>query len=118
MDSDGYLTNYRNVTQTGTEGTSETKTYNSVKDQESGSDTETFQNITDTQSGTVTGRDDHTRTDSFSGSGTEDRTRTEHVHGIQDAARYLQLKEKLMDLVINIDNMIIQDLADLFFNLY
>lgn len=118
LDSDGYLTNYRNVTQTGTEGTSETKTYNSVKDQESGSDTETFQNITDRQSGTVTGRDDHTRTDSFSGSGTEDRTRTEHVHGIQDAARYLALKEKLMQLVLNIDNMIIQDLADLFFNLY
>lgn len=118
LDSDGYLTNYRNVQQTGTEGTSETKTYNQVKDQESGSDTETFQNITDTQSGTVTGRDDHTRTDAFSGSGSEDRQRTEHVHGIQDAARYLSLKEKLMDLVINIDNLIIQDLADLFFNLY
>ena len=118
LDSNGYLTNYRNVQQTGTEGTSETKTYINVKDQESGGETETYNSIADTESGTTGTASDHTRTDHFTGSGSESRNRGEHIHGIQNAPAYINMKKQIMDLIINIDNMIIEDLADLFMCIY
>ena len=73
VDQDTYLTNYRVVTETGTEGTAKTgtdtktfqqvqdqrtlnttETYNQVKDQKSGTITETFNQVKDQKSGSVT----------------------------------------------------------------
>ena len=107
VDNDGYLTEYRNVSTTGEEVTTD-----------GGQDTTTYQSVKDQQSGTTGRTDSGSRTEAFTSEDTKNRETVEHTHGKQNALNYVELRAKLMSMVINIDNMIIDNLADLFFNLY
>lgn len=105
VDNDTYLTNYRNVTESGTENStsSNTHTYNNVKDQESG---------------TTGTSGNSTVTDNFADSKTTDRDITETTSGISSMRDFVEIKAKILELITNIDIMIIADLKDLFMQIY
>ena len=105
VDNDTYLTNYRNVTESGSENTtnSNTHTFNSVKDQESG---------------TTGTSGNSTVTDNFANSKTTGRDTTETTSGISSMRDFVEIKAKILELISNIDIMIISDLKDLFMTIY
>lgn len=105
VENDLYLTNYRNVSETGSESktTGNTQTFNNVKDQEGG---------TTGTSGSST------QTDSFTNSKEGEKTRTETTTGVTDMSTLIEIKARIMELITNIDVMIISDLSDLFMQIY
>ena len=144
LENDSYLTNARKVVNGGSETVSGTGTDDSTvtgtedttvtTDEDvttSGTDTETY-NITDAtdEEQTVTRNTTDTLTRNLSTTGNETETNkrngtetgsTEslmHKYGITDARAYLDMKEKLLQLILNIDVEIINNLSDLFFGLY
>lgn len=131
VDQDAFLTNYRNITETGTEtNTGYTQdTYNNLKDTEGGRDTQT-----QTQSGTnvITSReagyDNHdyeSQHDITVNTKTDNTTDTLNVTNITDKTtgitsmkEFVEIKARIRELVMNVDMMIISDLSDLFMRIY
>ena len=137
VDQDNYLTDYRNISQTGTETTAKTgyddltynnvtdtlthgktETYNNVKDQKSGTVTETFNSVKEQEGGSDTEEKNSLQTDDFANTGEHEYERTERITGIDNAYNLVMAKEKILNLLVNIDVMIISDLSDLFMRIY
>lgn len=131
VEQDSFLTNYRAISDTGTEteqGT-DTHTYNSVKDQESGTDT-----VATTNSGADTTARTNTGTDTTQTSGNSEKgitgtqasateheqtkTVTDRTQGIPNMKELIEAKARIMELIQNVDMMIISDLSDLFMRIY
>lgn len=100
-----YLTNYRAVADNGDETINVDRTveYQNVKDQDSGRDvvTDDGTNTTTNLYGKKIVRD------------TEDTS-----SGITSMREYLEIKAKVLELIVNVDMMIISDLSDLFMRIY
>lgn len=121
VDSDTYLTNYRRIDNTGTETVTDDRT-----------ETETYDDITNTgqgneeriKTGSDTDRSQRDKTANSSENTTGHDTQTGqreslmHRYGITSWREYVEIKEKLLALIINIDTEIINQLSDLFFGLY
>lgn len=113
-----YLTNARNNTDSASSNTTENTTDNA-----SGSVTE---NTTDKASGTKNGTQERegesnsTVNRESAGSGSIDSTDSYvlHVKGKQGGASYAKMIQEYRNALLNIDMMIIKDLAPLFFNLW
>ena len=105
VEQDEYLTNYRYVHDGGTEGieTDRTVTYNDVTDENSGVDQtiNTGKDVTTVDHGKDIVKDS-----------------TDTTTGITSMREYLDIKAKILELIINVDMMIISDLSDLFMRIY
>ena len=105
VDNDTYLTNYRNVTETGTE-------------QKTSGNTHTYTNVKDQESGTTGTSGSSTVTDNFANSKSTDKDTTETTTGIASMREYVEVKTKILEMIANLDIMIISDLKDLFMQIY
>ena len=105
VEQDEYLTNYRYVHDGGTEDieTDRTVTYNDVTDENSGVDQtiNTGKDVTTVDHGKDIVKDS-----------------TDTTTGIASMREYLDIKAKILELIINVDMMIITDLSDLFMRIY
>lgn len=105
VEQDEYLTNYRYVHDGGTEGieTDRTVTYNDVTDENSGVDQtiNTGKDVTTVDHGKDIVKDS-----------------TDTTTGITSMREYLDIKAKILELIVNVDMMIISDLSDLFMRIY
>ena len=135
VDQDAFLTNYRNVSDTGTERTlgSDTTTFTQRADTESGKnttvttnsgkDTKTITNRgTDTTNTTDTGTDtyvtDGEHANTTTNTNEQDKSVTDTTTGITSMKDFVEIKARIMELVMNVDMMIISDLSDLFMRIY
>ena len=131
VDQDAFLTNYRNITETGTEtNTGYTQdTYNSLKDTEGGRDTQTQtqsgKNVITTREAGYDNhdyRDEHDVTVNTKTDNTTDTLNTTNITdkttGITSMKEFIEIKARIMELVQNVDMMIISDLSDLFMRIY
>ena len=105
VEQDEYLTNYRYVHDGGTEDieTDRTVTYNDVTDENSGVDQtiNTGKDVTTVDHGKDIVKDS-----------------TDTTTGITSMREYLDIKAKILELIVNVDMMIIADLSDLFMRIY
>lgn len=141
VDQDAFLTNYRNITDSGTERTqgSDTTTFTQRADTESGKnttvttnsgkDTKTITNrgtdstlTTDTGTDTIVTDGEHenttTSTTGSSSTNEQEKTSTDTTEGIASMRDFVEIKARIMELVMNVDMMIISDLSDLFMRIY
>lgn len=100
-----YLTNYRAIADNGDETINVDRTveYQNVKDQDSGRDV-------------VTDGGNTTDTNLYGKNIIRDTTDT--TTGITSMHEYLDIKAKVLELIVNVDMMIISDLSDLFMRIY
>lgn len=113
VDNETYLTNARKIIDDGTgSAKSSTTTYGKVM---TGRDTGTVQEEgTFSETGSENGRKTHANVQTLDN--TEDYI--EHITGKTPGASYSKLLKEYRDTILNIDMMIIDDLGDLFFNLW
>ena len=135
VDQDAFLTNYRNVSDTGTERTlgSDTTTFTQRADTESGTntvvttnsgkDTKTITNRgSDTTATTDTGTDTYVTNgeheNTTNSTNEQEKTSTDTTTGVASMKEFVEIKARIMELVMNVDMMIISDLSDLFMRIY
>lgn len=105
VENSRYLTNYRSIEDGGSEtiNVDRTVNYNNVKDQDSGRDV-------------ITDGGNTTDTNLYGKNIIRDTTDT--TTGITSMREYLEIKAKVLELIVNVDMMIISDLSDLFMRIY
>lgn len=117
VENDTYLTDYRKVTEEGTETNEKVETFNQLKDQKSGTNTQTIVGSDGTTEDINRSRNKSEKEDT-EGNRFGNTESLLHRYGITDYYKYLQIKEKLLQMVQNIDVLIIRDLKDLFMTIY
>lgn len=111
--SNAYLTNARHIIDDGT-GSSENETTTFGK-----TDTRTYNtNNNGTDNNTRTYNTTNNGTDSKTGNTTSEGEYFESIQGKMGNKTYMKLLEELRETFLNIDTMIIEDLSDLFLNIY
>lgn len=130
VDTLDYLTNYRHINEsnsTTNNGTNTGTVQNSGNGTTTNTGTQTTENNTTigntgTQSNVGNGSRKNTGTQSNEGSGTRDIATTddyiEHVAGKRNSITYSKMLQEYRKTFLNIDMMIIEELSDLFLNLW